>query len=155
MTPRTNQQTIGGHVVLQYPGLAPEVAPQLLAFERSIIELQMQLEHSFTCALPIPLSFNRISNRKHRSKPPAFIQTRRFKLNFDRSFAKSTGKPSVVVFDRGLLDIPAYLPRASWLGAHQCDRSPCDGSPCGTDTRLAMDHSVAGACRYVGQDGLH
>ena len=25
------------------------------------------------------------------------------------------GKPSVVIFDRGLLDIPAYLPREAWL----------------------------------------
>jgi hypothetical protein len=39
-------------------------------------------------------------------------------LQMERSFvgiAASTGKPSVVIFDRGLLDIPAYLPRESWL----------------------------------------
>ena len=53
------------------PGLAPEMAGQLLAFEQGIIELQMQVEQSFL------------------------------------SFARSTGRPSVVVFDRGLLDIPA------------------------------------------------
>jgi hypothetical protein len=29
--------------------------------------------------------------------------------------ARSTGRPSVVVLDRGLLDIPAYLPRENWL----------------------------------------
>lgn len=39
-------------------------------------------------------------------------------LQMERSFIKiasSTGKPSVVIFDRGLLDIPAYLPRETWL----------------------------------------
>ena len=45
-------------VAVQYPGLAPEAAPQLLAFEKSIIELQMQLEGTsfqtphFTSHLP-------------------------------------------------------------------------------------------------------
>ena len=117
-------------MICQYPGLAPEAAPQLLAFEKSIIELQMQLEESFT------------------------------------SFAKSTGKPSVVVFDRGLLDIPAYLPRDSWLGAPHSqlidlsvvDLSETDflssmiGSGCGGETEVS---SCVVACRYVGPDGLH
>jgi len=62
----------------QYPGLDPEKADELAAFEDSIIKLQMQLEDSFV------------------------------------SVARSTGRPSVVVFDRGLLDIPAYLPPATW-----------------------------------------
>lgn len=62
-----------------YPGLAPENSQQLLAFEKGIIELQMQVEDSFLAV------------------------------------ARSTGRPSVVVLDRGLLDIPAYLPRKNWL----------------------------------------
>ena len=39
-------------------------------------------------------------------------------LQVEESFlavARSTGRPSVVVLDRGLLDIPAYLPRDNWL----------------------------------------
>ena len=39
-------------------------------------------------------------------------------LQVEESFlavARSTGRPSVVVLDRGLLDIPAYLPRENWL----------------------------------------
>jgi hypothetical protein len=47
------------------------MASQLLAFEQSIILMQMQVEESFL------------------------------------SVARSTGRPGVVVFDRGLLDIPA------------------------------------------------
>jgi len=31
------------------------------------------------------------------------------------SIAKSTGKPSLIICDRGLLDIAAYLPREAWL----------------------------------------
>ena len=60
-------------------GLAPDRAAELLGFEQSIIEMQIQLEESFI------------------------------------RVAKSTGRPSVVVFDRGLLDVPAYLPRDKWL----------------------------------------
>eukprot|EP01046_Picozoa_sp_COSAG06_P001161 COSAG06_NODE_35_length_30757_cov_53.112532_9_plen_293_part_00 len=63
----------------QYPGLAPENKAQLTAFEDGIIQMQLQMERSFT------------------------------------RIAASTGKPSVVIFDRGLLDIPAYLPREAWL----------------------------------------
>lgn len=62
-----------------YPGLAPEKKAQLTAFEDGIIQMQLQMERSFT------------------------------------KIASSTGKPSVVIFDRGLLDIPAYLPREAWL----------------------------------------
>ena len=47
------------------------MASQLLAFEQSVILMQMQVEESFL------------------------------------SVARSTGRPGVVVFDRGLLDIPA------------------------------------------------
>jgi len=47
------------------------MASQLLAFEKSVILMQMQVEESFV------------------------------------SVARSTGRPGVVVFDRGLLDIPA------------------------------------------------
>mmetsp|Transcript_64203 Transcript_64203/g.144927 ORF Transcript_64203/g.144927 Transcript_64203/m.144927 type:complete len:219 (+) Transcript_64203:56-712(+) len=39
-------------------------------------------------------------------------------LQMERSFAmiaRSTGKPSLVICDRGLLDIAAYLPRDAWL----------------------------------------
>eukprot|EP00408_Alexandrium_pacificum_P011727 CAMPEP_0171224440 /NCGR_PEP_ID=MMETSP0790-20130122/36290_1 /TAXON_ID=2925 /ORGANISM="Alexandrium catenella, Strain OF101" /LENGTH=218 /DNA_ID=CAMNT_0011690437 /DNA_START=26 /DNA_END=682 /DNA_ORIENTATION=- len=39
-------------------------------------------------------------------------------LQMERSFAtiaKSTDKPSLIVCDRGLLDIAAYLPRDAWL----------------------------------------
>eukprot|EP00455_Lapot_gusevi_P048493 TRINITY_DN6711_c0_g1_i4.p1 TRINITY_DN6711_c0_g1~~TRINITY_DN6711_c0_g1_i4.p1 ORF type:complete len:155 (-),score=81.69 TRINITY_DN6711_c0_g1_i4:286-690(-) len=31
------------------------------------------------------------------------------------SIAASTGRPSVLLLDRGLLDVPAYLPRDMWL----------------------------------------
>ena len=64
----------------QYPGLAKENAEKLLAFERSIIQMQMQMEESFL------------------------------------EVAVSTSRPSVVIFDRALLDVPAYLPRETWLG---------------------------------------
>lgn len=47
------------------------MASQLLAFEKSVILMQLQVEQSFL------------------------------------SVARSTGRPGVVVFDRGLLDIPA------------------------------------------------
>jgi hypothetical protein len=62
-----------------YPGLAQENAAELLAFERSIIQMQIQMEDSFI------------------------------------SVASASARPSVVVFDRGLLDVPAYLPRDIWL----------------------------------------
>jgi predicted ATPase len=62
-----------------YPGSSPEKKAQLTAFEDGIIQMQMQMERSFT------------------------------------SIAASTGRASVVIFDRGLLDIPAYLPRQAWL----------------------------------------
>lgn len=55
----------------RYPGLALQMQDQLLAFEKSIILVQMQIEESFV------------------------------------DVARSTGRPSVVVYDRGLLDIPA------------------------------------------------
>lgn len=38
-------------------------------------------------------------------------------LQFEQTFfniAKATGRPSVIIYDRGLLDVAAYMPRALW-----------------------------------------
>jgi len=59
-----------------YPG--DDGGEKLIAFEKALLELQLQLERSFT------------------------------------RIAASTGRPSVVVFDRGLLDAKAYCPPEAW-----------------------------------------
>lgn len=59
-----------------YPG--EQGGERLVAFEASLIELQLQMEQTF---------FN---------------------------IARSTGRHSVILYDRGLLDVAAYLPRALW-----------------------------------------
>lgn len=44
----------------------------------------------------------------------------------ERSFmilAKSTGRPSLLICDRGMLDIAAYLPREAWLNIVQANRT--------------------------------
>ena len=63
-----------------YPGLAPENAHALYAFEHGIISTQIALEDAF------------------------------------QAVAAAGDKPGVVVYDRGLLDVAAYLPRTTWLG---------------------------------------
>lgn len=56
----------------KYPGI--DGGEALMEFEMALINLQMQMERTFT------------------------------------KVATSTGRPSVVIMDRGLLDIKAYLP---------------------------------------------
>ena len=62
-----------------YPGLAPEAAARLHAFEHAILSAQIALEDAF------------------------------------RRVAAAGTRPAVVVHDRGLLDVAAYLPRPTWL----------------------------------------
>eukprot|EP00510_Aplanochytrium_minuta_P008641 CAMPEP_0184052944 /NCGR_PEP_ID=MMETSP0956-20121227/5631_1 /TAXON_ID=627963 /ORGANISM="Aplanochytrium sp, Strain PBS07" /LENGTH=330 /DNA_ID=CAMNT_0026346171 /DNA_START=104 /DNA_END=1095 /DNA_ORIENTATION=+ len=59
-----------------YPGL--NGGDKLIAFETSLIELQLQMEQTFF------------------------------------SVAQSSGRPSVILYDRGLLDVAAYVPRDLW-----------------------------------------
>mmetsp|Transcript_2334 Transcript_2334/g.2983 ORF Transcript_2334/g.2983 Transcript_2334/m.2983 type:complete len:344 (-) Transcript_2334:1202-2233(-) len=59
-----------------YPGL--NGGDKLIAFETSLIELQLQMEQTFY------------------------------------NVAQSSGRPSVILYDRGLLDVAAYVPRDLW-----------------------------------------
>jgi len=59
-----------------YPGL--DAGHSLILFEKSIIDLQIQMEQSFI------------------------------------HIAQSTGRPTVLIMDRGLMDIAAYLPEKQW-----------------------------------------
>eukprot|EP01051_Picozoa_sp_SAG22_P004828 SAG22_NODE_270_length_13234_cov_13.248573_4_plen_284_part_00 len=62
-----------------YPGLAPENAAKLQAFEHGIVKAQMALEDAFV------------------------------------GIARAGDRPAVLLCDRGLLDVAAYLPRERWL----------------------------------------
>ena len=73
----------------RYPGL--EGGEELVQFEISLVELQLQME----------LSFYQI--------------------------AQSTGRPSVIVFDRGLLDFAAYTPTEKWGLIMNHNQWICDG----------------------------
>ena len=64
----------------QYPGTEEKKLDELYEFETALLNLQVQIEDSFT------------------------------------RVAVSTGRPSVIVMDRGLLDVPAYLPAHLWQG---------------------------------------
>jgi len=103
----------------RYPGL--NSGEELVAFEVSLVELQLQME----------LSFYQI--------------------------AVSTGRPSVIVFDRGLLDFAAYTPTEKWGLIMNHNQWICDGIlNCAAkyDLVLHMESAAVGAeAHFQGREG--
>lgn len=103
----------------RYPGL--DGGDELVQFEISLVELQLQME----------LSFYQI--------------------------AQSTGRPSVILFDRGLLDFAAYTPSEKWGLIMNHNQWICDGIlNCAAkyDLVLHMESAASGAeMHFPGREG--
>lgn len=103
----------------RYPGL--DGGNELVQFEISLVELQLQME----------LSFYQI--------------------------AQSTGRPSVIIFDRGLLDFAAYTPADKWGLIMNHNQWICDGIlNCASkyDLVLHMESAACGAeAFYPAEEG--
>lgn len=103
----------------RYPGLDGE--EELVQFEVSLVELQLQMELSFV------------------------------------QIARSTGRPSVILYDRGLLDFAAYTPSDKWAQVMNHNQWICDGIlHCATkyDLILHLETAARGAEQHFTRGGV-